>query len=131
MNPLVSILRSGWYQPARLALTLAYVAGLVLMARGGVRFWKPPFLALGRMALTTYTLQSILTSLLFYALGYVGAFGAASLMLLTLAICVLTAAFSMIWLKRFSMGPAERLLRAIAYGKRRKAETASPESPPL
>ncbi|HTU12783.1 MAG TPA: DUF418 domain-containing protein [Allosphingosinicella sp.] len=116
MNPLMSILRSGWYQPARLALTLAWVAGLVLMVRGGVRFWRPPFRAMGRMALTVYTLQSALTSLLFYALGYVGAFGAAALLLVALAICLLTAAFSMIWLHYATMGPLERLLRAISYG---------------
>ncbi len=130
MNPLMSILRSGWYQPARLALTLAWVAGLVLLARGGLRFWRPPFLAMGRLALTVYTLQSLLTSLLFYAMGYVGAFGAASLMLVTLAICIITALFSMAWLKFSPTGPLERLLRAISYGSRRQKE-ASAASPPL
>jgi len=123
MNPWLSILRSGWYQPARLLMTLAWVAAIVLLARGGPRFWTPPFRALGRMSLTTYTLQSILTSLLFYALGYVGAFGAASLMIVTFAICCITAAFSMVWLRRAPMGPAEQLLRAIAYGRRTREPT--------
>ncbi len=96
LNPIMSILRSGWYQPARLALTLAYVALIVLVVRGSMRAWKVPFRALGRMALTNYTLHSLLTSFLFYGVGYLGAFGAASLMLVTLAICAITAVFSMI-----------------------------------
>lgn len=116
LNPLMSWLRSGWYQPARLALTLAYVAMIVLMVRGSWLAWKVPFNALGRMALTNYTLQSVLTSLLFYALGYLGAFGAAGLMVVTLAICVITGVFSIMWLKRFSIGPLEWLLRRLAYG---------------
>ncbi|HXG99244.1 MAG TPA: DUF418 domain-containing protein [Sphingomicrobium sp.] len=116
LNPLMSWLRSGWYQPARLALTLAYVAMIVLMVKGSWLAWKVPFSALGRMALTNYTLQSILTALLFYALGYLGAFGAAGLLAVAFAICVITGVFSMIWLNHFSIGPLEWLLRRIAYG---------------
>lgn len=128
VNPFMSILRSGWYQPARLALTLAYVALIVLAVRGRVRAWKVPFRALGRMALTNYTLHSVLTSLLFYEFGYLGALGAASLLLVTVVICLVTAAFSMIWLRHFSMGPTEWLLRAMAYASfshARRSEAAA------
>ena len=136
INPLMSLLRSAWYQPARLALTLAWVALSVLLFRAGPRLWTPPFRAMGRMALTNYTLQSILTSLLFYGLAYLGVFGAAGLMLVTLGICLITAIFSMVWLSRFAIGPAEWLLRAIAYGSfsmRRRAQAAEviARSPPL
>ncbi len=136
LNPLMSILRSGWYQPARLALTLAFVALIVLLVRSGVRGWRSPFRALGRLALTVYTLQSALTSLLFYGFGYVGAFGPAGLLLVTLAVCVLTAIFSMVWLRAFSIGPLEWLLRAIAHGtfspaRRPQAAAVLARSPPL
>ncbi len=136
LNPPMSLLRSGWYQPARLALTLAYVAMIVLMVRGSSLAWKEPFKALGRTALTTYTLQSVLTSLLFYALGYLGAFGAAGLMVVTFAICVITAVFSMIWLRHFPMGPMEWLLRRLAYGNpngrtRGEAAAVRAQPPPL
>ncbi len=136
IDPLVSISRSGAYQPARLALTLAYVALIILLVRGGYEAWKTPFRALGRMALTAYTLQSVLTSLLFYGLGHVGAFGAASLLVVTLAICVVTAVISMIWLRRFSLGPLEWLLRAMAYGtfspnRRGQAAAVLARSPPI
>ncbi len=136
LNPLMSWLRSGWYQPARLALTLAYVAMIVLMVRGSWLAWRVPFNALGRMALTNYTLQTVLTSLLFYALGYLGAFGAAGLMAVTLAICVITGVFSIMWLKRFPVGPMEWLLRRLAYGtlsggRRGDAAALPAQSPPL
>lgn len=136
LNPLMSILRSAWYQPARLALTLGYVALIALAVRAGSSAWTGPFRALGRLALTTYTLQSVLTSILFYGLGYLGAFGAAGLMLVTLAICLLTAAFSLLWTRHFPIGPAEWLLRAIAYGTfspqtRPRAAGVASQGPPL
>ena len=121
LNPTMSLLRSGWYQPARLALTLSYVALIVLMVRGSWSLWKKPFSALGRMALTNYSLHSVLTSLLFYGLGFLGMFGAAGLVIVAFAICVITAAFSMIWLKHFAIGPMEWLLRRLAYGRQRLA----------
>lgn len=134
LNPLMSLLRSAWYQPARLALTLAYVAMIVLMVRGSLSAWKAPFIAFCRMALTNYTLQSLLTSLLFYALGHLGAFGAAELMAVTVAICVMTGISSLIWLKWFRVGPMEWLVRRLAYGPfrggRRGDNSAMPAQPP-
>jgi len=132
----MSLLRSAWYQPARLALTLAYLSLLALLWRGGWRAWTPPFRAMGRLALTVYTLQSILTSILFYAIGYLGKLGAAELLMTALGISIVTALFSMKWLKFHEMGPMEWLLRAFAYGtfrparKRVAAETLA-RSPPL
>lgn len=136
LNPAMSLLRSAWYQPARLALTLAYVALFVLLWRAGWRAWASPFRAMGRTALTVYTLQSLVTSILFYALGYVGAFGAADLLSVTLAICIVTALFSMVWLRHRSMGPMEWLLRAVAYGtfsptRKPAAAEALAHSPPV
>lgn len=136
MNPMMSLLRSGWYQPARLALTLAYFAAFVLLLRGGMKAWTPPFRAMGRLALTNYTLQSALASVLFYGLAFVGYFGTAALMGVTLGICIITALFSVLWLRRFSIGPMEWLLRVMAYGtfnigRRRQAAEVISHSPPL
>ncbi len=136
LNPLMSTLRAGWYQPARLALTLAYVALFALLLRSATRGWTPPFRAMGRLALTNYTLQSALASILFYGLGYLGYFGTAGLMGVALAICIATAVFSMSWLARFSVGPMEWLLRVLAYGtfslgRRRQAAEVISQSPPL
>lgn len=136
IDALMSLTRSAWYQPARLALTLAWLALIVLLMRTGAAVWAAPFRALGRTALTTYTLQSVLTSILFYGFGFVGAFGMADLMWITLGICILTGLFSMVWLRRYPMGPAEWLLRAIAYrgfSDRGRAMAASviARSPPV
>lgn len=136
LNPAMSLLRSAWYQPARLALTLGYIGLLALLWRGGWRAWTPPFRAMGRTALTVYTLQSLLTSILFYALGYVGKFGAASLLVATLCLCIATALFSLLWLRHRRIGPMEWLLRAIAYGtfsptRRPAAAEALARSPPV
>jgi len=136
LNPMMSLLRSGWYQPARLALTLAYVALFVLLLRGEIKAWAPPFRAMGRLALTNYTLQSALASILFYGLAFLGYFGTAGLMGVTLGICVITALLSLLWLRRFSIGPMEWLLRVLAYGtfsigRRRQAAEIISQSQPL
>ena len=136
LNPAMSLLRSAWYQPARLALTLGYIALFALLWRAGWRAWTSPFRAMGRTALTVYTLQSLLTSLLFYVLGYLGEFGAAGLLMVALCICIITAVFSMIWLRHRSMGPMEWLLRAVAYGtfspsRKRAAADALARSPSI
>jgi uncharacterized protein len=41
------------------------------------------------------------------------------------AIWVVTATASVLWLRRFSMGPAEWLIRAIAYGRARARRDVS------
>jgi len=73
--------------------------------------------AVGRTALTTYIGQSIITSLLFYGLGFYDRFGFAQLMGIAVLIWIGQCAFSMLWLRRFDMGPAEWLLRSITYGR--------------
>jgi uncharacterized protein len=105
-------------QPARLLITLGHVGGVILLVRAGAlgRAWT--LRALGRMALTVYSLQSILTSVLFYGFGTVGRFGFATLEAIAVAIWIVTAAFALWWLRHFEIGPAEWLLRAIAYGDR-------------
>lgn len=125
LNPNMSLLRSAWYQPARLGVTLAYIGAFALLWRSGLRAWTPPFRAMGRTALTVYTLQSLLTSILFYGFGFLGKFGAANLLLAALCISVVTAFISMKWLQHRSIGPMEWLLRAIAYS------TLSPTRKPV
>jgi uncharacterized protein len=115
LNLTASLMRSLLYEPARLALTLGYVGLIVLLFRGSSSRVARAIAPLGRMALTAYCLQSILTSLLFYAFGYVGAFGYLSLLIVSVALWAITGLFNAIWLRHFGMGPAERLLRAIAY----------------
>ncbi|MDX3910682.1 MAG: DUF418 domain-containing protein [Sphingobium sp.] len=130
-----SLLRSFLYEPARLALTLGYIGLIVLLFRSGAFGAAHAVRALGRMALTTYCLQSILTSILFYGFGYVGAFDFVSLMIVSVGIWTATALFCVWWLKHSPIGPAERLLRALAYNSLRSDHRPQAEivagSPPL
>ena len=122
MNPFYSTFRGFAYEPVRLLITLGHIGLLASLWRAGALGRAVTLRALGRMALTVYSLQSILTSLLFYAFGYVGAFGFAALMGICVLVWIVTAAFCRFWLARHAMGPAEALLRAIAYNSFRRRQ---------
>lgn len=103
------------FQPARLLVTLGHVGLIVTLWRGGWLGGAATLRSLGRMTLTVYCLQSAITSLLFYGLGYVGAWGLPTLWGVAVLIWAATAIFCRVWLARYAMGPAERLLRSFAY----------------
>ena len=77
---------------------------------------------LGRMALSNYIGQSLVCTLIFYGygLGYFQQLPRAWHIPFALAVITLQAVFSVWWLSRFSMGPAEYLWRWLTYGKRPK-----------
>lgn len=74
----------------------------------------------GRMALTTYLMQSLLCCAIFYGWGF-GLFGKLDYWgLLAVAAAVLAAniGFAHAWLSRFTMGPVEWVWRWLSYGQR-------------
>jgi uncharacterized protein len=119
-----SPLAAGWqwmlseaaFQPARLLVTIGHIGLAVLLFRAGLFGQAVTLRAMGRMTLSVYCLQSILGALIFYAAGYVGAFTLPQLWLIAAAIWALTAIVCRLWLAHREMGPAETVLRAIAYG---------------
>lgn len=126
--PEVSILRTSLYETARLGVTLGHVGLIALLCRWLAAGRSAPIVAMGRMSLTGYSLQSVITSVLFYGFGLFGQLGPGGILLLSLAISAVIALFSVAWLNRYAMGPAEWLLRSIAHGTRRPllAPGASP-----
>jgi uncharacterized protein len=110
-----------FYEVGRLAMTLG-VLGLVmvLFQAGWLRVVGGVLAAVGRMALTTYIGQSIITAVIFYAAGFYGELGFARLMGLAMLIWIAQGAFSVLWLRFFEMGPAEWLLRWVTYGQMRR-----------
>lgn len=110
------------FQPARLAVTIGHVGLVMTIWRAGWLGRATMLRSLGRMTLTVYCLQAIIGSLIFYAFGLVGRFDLWQLWGIAALIWVATALFCRAWLARFSMGPAERLLRGIAYGDLRIAK---------
>lgn len=123
--PEVSILRTSLYETARLGVTLGHVGLIALCCRWLAAGRSQPIVALGRMSLTGYSLQSVITSALFYGVGLFGHLGPGGILLLSLAISAVIATFCVWWLQRYAMGPAEWLLRAIAYGTRRPWRAAA------
>jgi uncharacterized protein len=110
--------RDYFYEAGRLPTTLGLV-GLVmtLFKLGALRWLEGGLKAIGRLALTNYIGQSVITSILFYALGWYGRFGFAQLMGICALVWVFQGVTSALWLSRWEMGPAEWLLRSLTYGR--------------
>jgi uncharacterized protein len=109
-------------------LSLAYAVAFSLA-------WQKPawqkrlrvFSPLGKMALTNYLLQTVLSLLLFNGFGLglagrVGPFVGVGLIGLVLAF---EWTFSRWWLSRFQFGPAEWLWRSLTYGKLQRLRLAT------
>jgi hypothetical protein len=96
---------------------LGYVGMLVLMVHSNGPFSRIRVLApLGRMALTNYLTQSLVSSLFFF--GYAGGhFGMhrATQVGFVFAVIALQVVFCHWWLSKFRYGPMEWLWRAITY----------------
>jgi uncharacterized protein len=119
------------YEVGRLPMTLGllglvltlYKLGLFGALAGGLK-------AVGRLALTNYIGQSVITSILFYGLGYLGKIGFAGLMGVCVLVWIAQGVFSVLWLRRYEMGPAEWLLRALTYGRMQALERVRTPSAP-
>lgn len=103
-----------------LGLAAVYVAAFALLFqrerwRKGMHVLAP----VGRMALTNYLLQSVVSICLYHGwgLGLVGRLPPSQCVALTLAIFALQVPFSYVWLSRFRFGPAEWLWRSLTYGR--------------
>ncbi|PTL76477.1 DUF418 domain-containing protein [Vitiosangium sp. GDMCC 1.1324] len=97
-----------------------YVSGLVLLFQREA--WQRRLLVLapvGRMALTNYLSQTVISLFVYYGfgLGLIGKVGPAASIGLTLAIFCVQVVFSHWWLARFRFGPAEWVWRSLTYGK--------------
>ncbi len=99
-------------------LTLAYVAGFILLVRAShLERLSRGFAAVGRMALTNYLGHSVIAALLFhsYGLGLYGAMSPGVGLLVVAVIFGLQIPLSLWWLQRFRYGPAEWVWRTLTY----------------
>jgi uncharacterized membrane protein YeiB len=116
--------QTDWFQVAsgllmigNLPACLGYVSVIVLMLHSDTIFSRIQILApVGRMALTNYLLQSLISSFFFfgYALNHWG-MGRAMQTVYVFVIYALQIPFSHWWLGKFRYGPMEWLWRAITY----------------
>jgi uncharacterized protein len=96
---------------------LGYVSVVVLMIHSSTAFSRISVLGpLGRMALTNYLAQSLISATVFYgyAMGHWG-MPRAQQVLFVLVVYVAQIAFSHWWLSRFHYGPMEWLWRGFTY----------------
>jgi len=76
------------------------------------------FAPVGQMAFTNYLLQSIITSIIFYGMGWFAALQRYQLYYVVGGIWLFQIVFSNIWLRYFSIGPLEWVWRSLTYWKK-------------
>lgn len=117
---LLPFLRRLVVESGYLGLTLAFASGLALLFmkprwRRAVRLLVP----LGRMALTSYLIQTVLGIWLFYAFApgphLMGKIGPAWIALLCVVGYLVQVGLAHAWMRRFRFGPAEWLWRTLTY----------------
>lgn len=80
---------------------------------------RAALVAVGRMALTIYLMQTLLFTGLFYGygLGWFGQWSLSQLLLLILAVWLCQMVFAFYWLRYFNFGPLEAFWRWVIYGR--------------
>jgi len=113
-----------------LGFAAVYVSGITLLFQRATWQKRLGLLApVGRMALTNYLSQTVISVLFFYGygLGNITKVGPAACFALCLAAFSVQGVLSHLWLSRFRFGPAEWVWRSLTYGKiqpLRRSDTA-------
>ncbi|WP_338277565.1 DUF418 domain-containing protein [Corallococcus caeni] len=103
-----------------LGFAAVYVSGVTLLFQRAPWQRALGLLApVGRMALTNYLSQSIISVLFFYGygLGFITKLGPAACVAYCLTVFSVQVVWSHLWLSRFRFGPAEWVWRSLTYGK--------------
>lgn len=107
------------YQLDRLAVTIGHLGLFMLVWKAGVLGWIGSGLkAIGRLGLTNYLGQSAIAAILFYGFGLWDQFGWAQLWAVCVGVWIFQGLLSILYLRWFAIGPAEWVLRSVAYGRR-------------
>src|SRR5690606_27491446 len=99
-------------------LSLFYISGIVLLLRKDrwLKMMRPLGFA-GRMALTNYLAQTLISVGIFTGLGFFGTLNLGLGVILCLIIYPVQIMWSSYWLKHYRFGPCEWLWRSLTYGK--------------
>ena len=112
---------------ATYGLAGVYATSLLLLLRNDWWARRLSWLGgVGRMALTNYLTQSIVSTLCFYHFG-LGWFGKATytdILIFSAILFAVQIVLSRWWLRRFRFGPAEWLWRSLTYGERQPMQLA-------
>jgi uncharacterized protein len=115
-------LHSLLYAVSVIPFTFTYIAGICLLYRRWHSKMQPVFTlfaASGRMALTSYIMQSVSGMLLFYGigLGLGTSMGLVTIELVAVCVFFLLVLLSRLWLRYCSFGPLEWIWRMLTYGQ--------------
>ncbi|AGK52686.1 DUF418 domain-containing protein [Bacillus sp. 1NLA3E] len=103
-----------------LCLAIFYGAAIIKITQHEkMTKWLSPIAAVGRMSISNYLFQSIISTCIFYSYGF-GFYGKISLFsgtILVIIIFIGQIITSNLWLKRFSVGPVEWIWRCFTYMK--------------
>lgn len=109
-------------------VAIGYIGIVMIVTKTSTRsFIAQRLAAVGRMALSTYLMQSIICGFLFYGHGLAlfGDLDRSAQLVFVLAIWVFNIAFAGIWLSYFKYGPFEWVWRSLTYGKAQPMVKAS------
>ncbi len=121
MNGAESPLASGVDFLLNPLIGLGYASILILLWKAGRARALSPLAAAGRMAFTNYLTQSLIMTTLFYGgrgFGLMGQVDRPALWAIVVAVWALQLVWSVLWLRRFQMGPLEWLWRSLTEGRR-------------
>jgi uncharacterized protein len=97
-------------------LAVGYLAAWAWVCqRPGWLAWLQPLRQTGRMALTAYLVQSVLCTTVFVWFGLYGRLSQVEALGVVGAVWVVDVTACTAWLRRFAMGPVERLWRWLTY----------------
>lgn len=129
---IVTVLSPFMREVSTLGMAAFYVAAITLLFQ---RSWGQRILSVyapvGRMAITNYLSQSVLSLFIFtgIGLGKIGTVSAVWLLLMPTVVFVVQMVLSWLWLKRFSYGPMEWLWRRMTYGSQLSMKESKSEAP--
>lgn len=99
-------------------LTIFYITGFTLLFQRRSWQWTiGPLASVGKMGLTSYVLQTLIGTYLFFGfgLGLLNKIDVWQATLITIPIFAVQVLFSQFWLQRFRFGPLEWLWRSLTY----------------
>ncbi|WIG96758.1 DUF418 domain-containing protein [Myxococcus sp. SDU36] len=117
---------------AQVGLAGVYVAGITLLFQRAT--WQRALGLLapaGRMALTNYLSQTVISLLIFYGygLGQAGKRGPFACVVICVGVFCVQVLWSHLWLSRFRFGPVEWVWRSLTYGKAQPMRRAAADAP--
>ncbi|WP_186579071.1 DUF418 domain-containing protein [Aquibacillus kalidii] len=116
-NPLwFSMIQDGIGGPASAIFYLITIT--LLFQKGATKKWLYPLTYIGRMSLTNYIFQSIISFLLFYGFQLYGKVSPLVSVLIVIVIFIIQLPLSKWWINRYRYGPLEWVWRCLMYKQR-------------